>query len=360
MDDVNKNRVLACPLGWGLGHASRLIPIIARFQKSGFEVIAAGDDLQMQYIANKFPNIKTLHLPSFKVKLSKGSNQLLPILRIALILPYHIIKEHYAGKKVVRDYQIKIIISDNRYGLWCRGTKSILVTHQLQVPFPKPFRFLEPVGAWFVRLISKKFTYCWIPDYPGKNNLAGNLSHPIKLPSNARYIGLLSRFQEIKVDIDSPKWDLVGIASGPSPQREIFIELMSELSKQHNLKTIIIKGNPNEGTNIFEDKGIYYAGHLNDVDFANAVLSTKYLITRSGYSTIMDLVALGVNGLIIPTPGQTEQEYLAEYLSSKRLFVTCKQLDIEKFDMSIAQTIHIPINNSRELFENVFFELIAQ
>lgn len=354
------NRALVCPLGWGLGHASRLIPIIARFQQSGFEVIAAGDDLQMQYIANKFPKIKTLHLPSFKVKLAKGSNQLLPILRIALILPYHIMKEHYAVKKVVRDYQIKIIISDNRYGLWCRGTKSILVTHQLKVLFPKPFRLLEPIGAWFIRLISKKFTSCWIPDYPSMNNLAGDLSHPIKLSSNARYIGLLSRFQDIKIDVDSPKWDLVGIASGPSPQREIFIELIGKLSKRYYLKTIIIKGNPNEGTNVFEDKGIYYAGHLNDIDFANTILSTKYLITRSGYSTIMDLVSLGVNGLIVPTPGQTEQEYLAEYLSRKRLFTKCKQNDIEKIDISVAQIIHKPINNSKELFENVFSELITQ
>ncbi|NVO08330.1 MAG: hypothetical protein HXX16_00045 [Bacteroidales bacterium] len=360
MDDVNKNRVLVCPLAWGLGHASRMIPIISKFQQSDFEVIAAGDELQMHYISTKFPNIKILHFPSFKVKLARGSNQLLPILRIASILPYHIIKEHYTIKKIVRDHQINIIISDNRYGLWCRGIKSIFITHQLRVLFPKPFRLLEPIGAWFVRLIIKKFTFCWIPDYNDDRNLSGNLSHPKSLPSNVRYIGLLSRFQGINVDVETHKWDLVGIASGPSPQREIFIDLMGKLSKRYNLKAIIIKGNPKEGTNIFEDKGIYYAGHLNDIDFANTVLSTKYLITRSGYSTIMDLAFLGISGLIIPTPGQTEQEYLAEYLSRKELFVTCKQLDIEKIDITIAQVSHKPINNSNKLFQNAFFELFDQ
>jgi len=343
MDEKRKNRVLVCPLGWGLGHASRLIPIIRRLQKSGFEVIAAGDDLQMQYISSCFPDLITIHFPSFKVKLSKGSNQLFPIIGVALRLPYHTVREHYAIKRIVKDNNIKLIISDNRYGLWCSGIKSILITHQLWILFPKPFRFLEPIGAWFIRLISQKFTYCWVPDYLGAENLAGKLSHPLKLPINSRFIGVLSRFQDFKADTNSPKWDMVVVASGPSPQREIFIDLIVVIAKRTNLKTLIVKGNPVEGVNIYEDNGIFYAGHLTDNDFANAILSSKYLITRAGYSTIMDLSVLGVSGLIVSTPGQTEQEYLAKNLSSKGSFRSCKQDELVKIDISIAKVVRTSI-----------------
>lgn len=350
MDEKNKNRVLVCPLGWGLGHASRLIPIINRFIESNVEVIAAGDKLQMQYISTYFPNIKTLILPSFRVKLLKGTNQTIPLIRIAISLPYHIIKEHFALKRIVKDHEINLIISDNRYGLYCKGIKSGLITHQLRVLFPKPFKFLEPLGVLFIRIIAQKFTYCWIPDYAGDDNLAGFLSHPNTVPKNAKYIGLLSRFQGNTESSDSMGWDLVGIASGPSPHRELFIELIVGIAKRKNLRTLIIKGAPTEGTNIIERDGIFYTGHFNDTDFQKAVRSSKYLITRAGYSTIMDLVTLEKSCLIVPTPGQTEQEYLAKYLSEKGFFKTCKQADLEKVDISIALT-----EKHNKKFPNVLF-----
>jgi len=300
----------------------------------GDEVIAAGDRLQMQYITSFFPNICTLDFPSFKVKFSKGSNQLLPILGIGLRLPYYIIREHFAVKRIINENNINQIISDNRYGLWNRHVKSILITHQLRVLFPKPFRFLEPLGALFIRFIAGKFDECWVPDFQGEENLAGELSHPLKLPRNVKYIGPLSRFKEIEVPQAQGSWDLVGISSGPSPHRDILIELITNLGRKNNLKTLIIKGNPSEGSEIYEEEGIFYAGHLIDSDFVSAIKSTKYLICRAGYSTIMDLSALKVNCILIPTPGQTEQEYLSSYLSSKGLFRTNKQSDLVNLDLS--------------------------
>lgn len=357
MDKKNRNRVLVCPLGWGLGHASRLIPIIERFRKSGDKIIIAGDEPQMLYLNEFFPDIDKIVFPSFKVKLTNGSSQLFPILGIAIRLPYHTLREHFVVKGIVKKHRINLIISDNRYGLWYKGIKSILITHQLRVLFPKPFRFLEPLGAWFIRLISKKFTFCWIPDYSGENNLAGDLSHPSKLPYNARYIGALSRFKDKVVDNLSHNWDLLGIVSGPSPQREFLIESIAQLSKCNNLKTLIIKGNIEEGTNIFEKDGVFYAGHLNDFDFIKAVKSTKHLIVRAGYSTIMDLVALGISGLIVPTPGQTEQEYLADYLKARNIFNTCRQNELRNIDISISKSFQNPFVGSIELLEIALEEI---
>lgn len=353
-----KTRILVCPLGWGLGHASRLIPIIQFLKDEGYEIIVAGDKPQLLLISYRFPDIQTINFPSFNVSLSKGKSQLLPLIGVAIRLPYHTIREHFALKRIIRENKIDLIISDNRYGLWCKGVKSIFITHQLKVIFPKPFRFLEPIGLNAVRFFSSKFKYCLVPDFSDERNLAGELSNPGKKPKNIKYIETLSRFSDIKIDENSEEWDLVGISSGPSPHREIFIQEISRLSKLYNLKTLIIKGSPKEGMQTYIENGISYCGHLSDKDFANAVLSSKYLITRSGYCTIMDLYALGVGGLIVPTPGQTEQEYLAEFLSNKGLFKTCKQDEILKTDIELALLIKRPTVRVSNLFKEPILELL--
>lgn len=360
MDDDNAKRVLVCPLGWGLGHASRLIPIINLLQDAGCKVIIAGDSTQVSLLSSRFPSIETINFPSLRVKLSKSESQLFPLLGIAFRIPLWTIREHNALKRIIKEKRIDLIISDNRYGLWCKGTKSVLITHQLKVIFPKPFRFLEPLGGLFVRLISKKYNHCFVPDFKEQDNLAGELSHPYRKPSNLIYIGLLSRFNGIKLNINIPEWDLLGIASGPSPQREIFIEQIEKLSKCYSLKTLIIKGTPEEGTGISTQNNIFYAGHLGDDDFVKAINTSKFLITRSGYSTIMDLVSLGVRGLIVPTPGQTEQEYLAEYLSGKGIFNSCKQSDLENIDISVAQLIKVNSNFPINIFEGVFQKILLK
>ncbi len=351
MEKENIKRILVCPLGWGLGHASRVIPIIKSLLDAGYKVIAAGDSPQLLLISSSFPDIETIYFPSFDIRLSKQNTQLLPLIGIAFRLPYFTIKEHYLVKRIVIQNRIDFIISDNRYGLWCRGIKSILITHQLCVIFPKPFHFLESIGIKVVRFLANQYDYCFIPDFKEDDNLAGKLSHPSHLPMNVRYIGLLSRYNDFKFDVTAPVWDLVGIASGPSPQREIFIDLISQLAKNNNLKTLIIKGNPAEGMNIKVDHDIFYVGHLKDSDFAKTILSSKHLITRAGYSTIMDLATLGISCLIVPTPGQTEQEYLANYLATKGIFKTRKQTELCEIDISIAETNHIPSLDSKDFLE---------
>lgn len=352
-----KKRVLVCPLGWGLGHASRDIPIIESFLKADCDVIVAGDEQAIAILSKRFEGIKTILFPSFKVKFSKRKSQLFPLIRIAIKMPYHIIKEHFALKTMVKDYQINLVISDNRYGLWCKNAKTVLITHQLKVLFPSPFRFFEPFGETVIRFFAEKFDNCWIPDYSGSDNLAGVLSHPNKIPSNAKYIGILSRFSSIEINPNDTNWDLVGVVSGPSPHRELFIDEIQKLGQKKNLKTLIIKGVTREGTDIIEQNGIWYVGHLNDSNFASVIKSSKYLICRGGYSSIMDLVVLGVKCLIVPTPGQTEQVYLTKYLSEKGLFKVCKQDKLDCIDIKEALVIQDTRSNSTELLEKAIEEL---
>lgn len=326
--DGEKKRVLICPLGWGLGHASRDIPIIESFLKAGHEVIVAGDNQQMSLLTQHFSGIKAIHFPSFKVKLSKGRSQLWPLIRIASLLPFFIIKEHFLLKRLIKKHQIDIVVSDNRYGLWNRHVKTIFITHQLKIFFPRPFRFLEPIGERFIRYFVKKFDECWIPDFSGKDNLAGELSHPSKIEGNVQYVGLLSRFSKLRVNTTNETYDLVCVASGPSPQREMFIEEIAKLAHIHSFKTLIIMGDPEIGTNIKEVGEIQFVGHLNDSEFASIVKSAKNVICRAGYSTIMDMIALGVSPIIVPTPGQTEQEYLLKHISNKKIMFGVPQESI--------------------------------
>ncbi|RPH32751.1 MAG: hypothetical protein EHM93_07950 [Bacteroidales bacterium] len=346
-----KKTILVCPLGWGLGHASRDIPIIESFLRDGHEVIVAGDEQSLALLSKRFVGIKTIHFPSFKVRFSKRKSQLFPLIWIAIQLPYHILKEHFALNRLVKDYQIDLVISDNRYGLWCKNAKTVLITHQLKVLFPTPFRSFELAGQWAVRFFAEKFDSCWIPDFLGSDNLAGELSHPSKIPSNAEYIGILSRFLGIEINPTSINWDLVGVVSGPSPQRELFIEQVEKLVRRQKTKTLIMTGKPDEGTDIIEKNGIWYAGHLNDSTFASVLKSSKYLICRAGYSSIMDLVALGVKCLIVPTPGQTEQEYLAKHLSNEGLFKVCQQNKLENIDISEAK-VELGSHDSSNLLQN--------
>ena len=357
MDD-RKKKILICPLGWGLGHASRDIPIIDALLKNGHEVIVAGDEQTLTLLSNHFEEIRTIPFPSFKVFFSKSSNQLRPLLWVAIRLPYYIIKEHFALNRLVKRYNVDLVISDNRYGLWCKNAKTVFITHQVKVFFPSPFRFLEPIGAKAIWYFIEKFDKCWIPDFIGEDNLAGDLSHPPRLPLNAQYIGILSRFSGVADVHTKDKWGLVGIVSGPSPQKELFIEQIEKLARKHEFRTLIVKGAPSEGTSIIEKEGIFYAGHLDDADFRAAIQSSKYLITRSGYSTIMDLIAMGVRGMIVPTPGQTEQEYLAEYLSNKGIFTAEKQGKLENVDIFKLQVSHKLPYDSNELLRKAIEMLI--
>ena len=358
MEEKRKHRILVCPLGWGLGHVSRDIPIINLLLKNGNEVIVAADKSQLLIISQRFEGIHTIHFPSFKVQFSKKQNQVMPLIWIAIRLPYHIVKEHIILKRLIKQHKIDLVISDNRYGLWNRSVKTILITHQLKVIFPYPFTVLEPIGSRFIRAFINRYNCCWVPDFEESQGIAGELSHPNKLTSNSRYIGILSRFIETQKFSMPERWELVAVVSGPSPQRELFIKEIENLARIHNLKTLIIKGNPREGSGIIEQNGIWYTGHLNDEVFAHVLRTSKFLICRAGYSSIMDLIALGVSGLIVPTPGQTEQEYLSEHLSKKGLFATCKQSGLRAVDISLATMRGIEYNLEPKMLTMTLIDII--
>ncbi|MFN8257473.1 MAG: glycosyltransferase [Bacteroidales bacterium] len=327
MNIKNPPRALVCPLDWGLGHATRDVKIIHGLIANGFEVIIGADNAPLFFLRENFPDLKFIRLPSAKISYPvKGSMTLKMLFSIPVILK-GIIREHFLLKKIIREFGIQVVISDNRYGLWNKNVYSVFITHQvfIQTPFKWnwPGILLNKMNAWFI----SKFNECWIPDLPGNKNLSGILSHKNKLPVNHHFIGILSRF-EVSLnekslhDLLIP--DILVILSGPEPQRSILENIIVRQLQQTSYKAIIIKGKPGE-SEINENENITFYNHLPTAELKSLIVKSPVVICRSGYSTIMDLVVLQKTVILIPTPGQTEQEYLAGYMKERNWFYTINQ-----------------------------------
>ena len=330
----NKKNILVCPLNWGLGHATRTIPIIYLLLKHGHNVTIAANGYSLELLKKEFPSLKFIYLPSFNVKYSKNKSQVIKILLSVPKILFGIIKEHQQLKKIIKTEKIDIIISDNRYGLWNKHVYSIFITHQIMVKMPAAFKIFEYPAFLVSKLFILRYNKCWIPDYADTNNLSGELSHKYKAPHNVSFIGHLSRFDNMqKLTADNEKnIDLLVILSGPEPQRTIFENIIIKQTLNTIYKVLIIEGRPQKTTNTKKLQNINIISHLQTEELLEKIQSSKIILSRAGYSTIMDFVSLNENAVLIPTPGQTEQKYLAKYLNHRELFYFVKQknLNIEK------------------------------
>ncbi len=341
---VLQKRILVCPLNWGLGHATRCIPIIHLLLQKNAEVIIAAEGASLELLKKEFPSLQFIALKGYNIVYpAKGSMLLKMLLSIPKIIS-GIIKEHQALKKIIVQHNINIVISDNRYGLWNNTVKSIFITHQLMVKTP----FAENLVHRIILTFVKKYDECWIPDVESTDNLSGDLSHKFPLPPNTFFIGTLSRFKKSATAV-SNKYDVLAIISGPEPQRSIFEKLVIEQLKQSKLKAIVVCGKPqgNQSKQIINNLEII--SHLTSEELQNAILQSNIIIARSGYSTIMDLAVLGKKAVFIPTPGQTEQEYLAEKLMHTKIAFTQTQ---SVFNLQQALTETINYDGFKNLQEN--------
>jgi len=331
---LNKSyKILISPLEWGLGHASRMIPLASKLQQMGNDVFIASGKEHLSLFKSEVPGLTYIHFPGFKPGYSRLFPQYLVILFKIPVLIFHIVSEHQRLKKIIRENAIDIVISDNRFGLWNSTITSVYLTHMPLIPFPSPFKFMEPVGVALHRKIIRKYSLCFIPDLPGDINLSGRLSHGIKLPDNVRYIGILSKFttsENLHTIITKGYHHNTVILSGPEPQKGILKQKLIPILRENEIPAIIFEGKPENRREIAVNGNITFYSHLPAQEMRVLIESSNNLITRSGYTTIMELVSLNCRALIIPTPGQTEQEYLAIYLSEKGWFDTISQGKIKK------------------------------
>jgi uncharacterized protein (TIGR00661 family) len=333
---LNTGTVLICPLDWGIGHATRSVPVIRKFLENGYRVVIAADGRPLEFLKKEFPDCKAVRFPGTKITYQKNKNLALKVILQAPAFLAGIFREHRFLAKLILEEKPVIIFSDNRYGAWSKSVYSIFMTHQLRIIVPRQIRFLEGLLNRFKDMFLRKFNECWIPDFEFHNGLAGKLSHPpLKIPE-CHYIGTLSRFKTDKrfnSGGNIPVCDLTIILSGPEPQRTVFETMILKMIEDSGLKAIVIRGKTEETT--IDDPGdnIRVYSHLPTTEMREAILQSHMVICRSGYSSIMDLATLGKQAIFVPTPGQTEQEYLATYLMEKKIFFSMPQ---DKFDLLYA------------------------
>lgn len=316
-----KKKILIAPLNWGLGHATRCIPIIDALIKHSFIPVLASDGAALSLLTKEFPDLQALELPSYNITYPKKGNFLkLKLFKDSPKIIKTIYKEQKAIQSIVKNHAIDGIISDNRFGVYHKNLTSVFITHQLKV--------LSGNTTWLSTKLHqntiKRFDQCWVPDVLGQTNLSGKMGHIQNPTFNIAYIGPLSRFEKKPCET---LYDVMVLLSGPEPQREILEKKLLEEFENYRGKILFVRG-------VLEaEQSVKVRGNLIIYNFMTTELletslnSSRLVVARTGYTTIMDLAKLGKKAFFIPTPGQFEQIYLAKRMQQNNMAPFCTQDD---------------------------------
>ncbi len=311
--------VLVCPLNWGLGHATRCIPVVRSFLNRGCQVVIGSEGSPMALLQEAFGDQVSYKLfPGKKVRYPADGRMVTSILFQLPSLLFSVFKEHFRLRQLIRETGASIVVSDNRYGLSNPGVQTIFLTHQVFIRATTGLRWAERMLDAFVRVFILRFDVCWVPDYPGPKNLSGSLSHKRVMPG-LRFVGPLSRFAAAGPKVNplpegfSDRFYLL-LLSGPEPQRSMLESLL--LSAEYDHPVVMVRGKAGEKHMVTNEHRVLI-DHAGTASMRYLISKALLVICRPGYSTIMDLSSFGKKALMIPTPGQTEQEYLGALLSER-------------------------------------------
>ncbi len=320
---------MVAALNWGLGHAVRCIPLIRKLQAADCRILLASDGIALQLLRRTFPELLSVSLPSYQIRYPYSNMYFNMVLQGPKILQTAR-AEYLITQKLIKQYAVSGIISDARFGCFSGHVPAIFITHQANLPIPDPFFY--QLANFAQRRLLHQFSALWIPDYPPPFNLAGKLSSPPPIPES-KYIGILS-------DMPSPNTgqkadiDLLAILSGPEPARQKFQDLIISQASGWDKKVVLVSGQPG-----YAPKKSLTSGNVETIPFLDRqtlhqyIGRSKILLSRSGYTTLMDLALSRKKAILVPTPGQSEQIYLAELHRERGHFFATAQ---QKFILSEA------------------------
>ncbi len=349
MNNIQRN-ILVAPLNWGLGHATRCIPIIKELEKHGWNPIIASDGAALSLLKKEFPHLLALELPSYNIEYSeKARNLKWKLLKNSPKTLMAVLNEKKTASKWVSKYNLCGIISDNRMGVYSKKIPSVYITHQLTVLSGKTTWLSSRLHHIFI----KKFTECWIPDMKKAINLSGVMGHIKKTTLKLKYIGFLSRFEKQNLP---KKYDLMVLLSGPEPQRTMLEEKLINELQNYTATTIFIKGKVEMEQKIEVVNNITFYNFMQTEQLEQTFNESEIILCRSGYTSIMDLAKLNKKAFFIPTSGQYEQDYLAKRNKNFGFGPYCKLEDftidkLEEVDLYNGfQNVQFPNINWHELF----------
>lgn len=332
----NKPRkILVCALDWGIGHITRMIPIIKLLKNEGYHVSFAAGKKSIDILKKEFTDVETFKLPTVSPIYSKKAFLFFPFLLfqapLFLVKTY---KERRQIQTIVKNNNIDVILNDNRFGSYSKAIPSYYFTHQVKIQLPTNLKWTE----WFVNYmhhrIIRRHQHCFVIDNDVPDNLAGELSI---IPDRRLFthVGISSRFVALP-KMRSNK--VLIVLSGQEPQRSL---LESELLQQVcsiNEEVVFVRGvKPSARLPHCNKKNLHLINFATSAELIELFKDCKIVVCRSGYSSIMDLVALQKKAFLIPTPGQSEQEHIAQFVSTKGWFHSQKQNKIVlKEDLALA------------------------
>lgn len=322
-------------MDWGLGHATRVVPIIRLLQQAGAEPVLGADNKPLQFLRQQFPHTQWVKIPGFEPEYQKKGSLTIKMAAAIPKMMKKATKAHDLLENIIEEQHIDAVISDNRYELWSEKVPTVFMTHQLNILLSGILSPGRPVVRKMINEFILKHNELWIPDFDGEPNLSGKLSHTTKIIlANHFFIGPLSRFEGAgeKQFHQTKDLDVLCLLSGPEPQRSIFEEILMDQLKNSRLTSVILSGKPDETEKrILGNMEI--RSHADDGEMLMLLSRAKVVVCRSGYSSLMDLVSLGKKAVFVPTPGQPEQEYLAKKLKDQGIFYSCSQ---KKFSLQNA------------------------
>lgn len=331
--------VLISPLNWGLGHATRDIPVIHELMRRGHDVTIAACGNALSALRREFPDCRFLDFSDYPAPYSTGSLFLPKFCAYLPLLLRALAAERRALGRILDRDRYDLIISDNRLGVYSDHVPSLFITHQLHFHFPAIIWPVELFALLLNRVLHSRFDRVIVPDNPpGIGSLAGKLSRPLLASSKDRiyYAGILATASRMDVAEDL---DYLIIISGPEPQRTIFEKIiLAQLPDVPGTKVVLL-GSPGGHAVTSPDKDTTIRSYVDTGEKIELLNRAKSVICRSGYTTMMELAEVQKrHGLFVPTPGQTEQEYLSSYYRQKGWFLSRSQyrLDLAR-DVAAAQ-----------------------
>lgn len=310
-------KILIAPLNWGLGHAARCVPLIHSYLSKGDEVVLGGDGDSLLLLRRTFPDLRVVDLPSLELRYDEDPQQRSFYWRAIPLLIRFTLADRYYLRQVLAREKFDMVISDNRFGLFSRDVHSVYITHQLYPILPKRLRVFQPFARALHAYIYRRYDEVWVPDYEEVNGcLSGDLSHGGRFDKKAKYIGPLSRFQGEAGIEKNNTYRVVAIISGLEPQRTIFEREIIQRFENQEDQILLVRGKMGTPQTVIQKNAMTIVPSITDKDMVAVVRGAEKIIARSGYSTIMDLHALGAleKAELYPTPGQSEQEYLSSLL----------------------------------------------
>jgi predicted glycosyltransferase len=333
---MRRKTILYCVLNWGLGHATRSIPIIRALLDRGDRVIIASTDRSLALLRREFPGCRFVDLPDYNIRYSRTRFGLLPGLLLQMPGVFRRLRLEQASVETLVDrFKPDAVVSDNRYGCYSTRVPSHFMTHQLRFQLPAGLGRAAVISEIFNRFCFQRYRSVWVPDDPGSPNLSGNLSHSCNLARHPRvhYVGPLTSLGTGRPDRRREDLDLLFLISGPEPQRTIFERIIMERIGETRGRKVVVLGKPESPADgcPADTDGTSFHPHLKRTDLVPLMRRTRLFVCRSGYSTLMELAAMERRAVLVPTPGQTEQEYLARHAAQSGFFYSVPQ---KNFDLA--------------------------